>query len=62
MADWWLIGLSSAAVTLFVAARAAGWAADWQPYPAFTLPSIDPISVVACLLLFAPVVAWRSRA
>jgi energy-coupling factor transport system permease protein len=61
-ADWWLIASSAAAVTLFVAARVAGWAADWQPYPALTLPSIDPISLVACLHLFAPVVAWRSRA
>jgi energy-coupling factor transport system permease protein len=61
-ADWWLIGSSAAAVTLFLAARAAGWAADWQPYPALKLPPIDPISLVACLLLFAPVIAWRSRA
>ena len=61
-ADWWLIASSATALTLFVAARAAGRAADWQPYPALTLPPIDPISVVACLLLFAPVVAWRSRA
>jgi energy-coupling factor transport system permease protein len=62
MADWGLVAASAAAVMLFVAARAAGWAADWQPYPTLTLPTLDPVSLFACLLLFAPVVAWRSRA
>jgi energy-coupling factor transport system permease protein len=60
--DWWLVGASAAAVASFVTARAAGWSADWYPYPALVAPSIDVVSVVACLLLFAPVVAWRSRA
>jgi energy-coupling factor transport system permease protein len=60
--DWWLVAASASAVALFVVARAAGWAADWQPYPALTLPALDPASLLACLFLFAPVVAWRSRA
>jgi energy-coupling factor transport system permease protein len=60
--DWWLIAASAAAVTLIVVARTSGWAADWQPYPALTLPSLDPVSLLAGLLLFVPVVAWRSRA
>src|SRR6202163_2663025 len=33
-ADWWLIGSSAAAVTLFVAARVAGGADDWDAHPA----------------------------
>jgi hypothetical protein len=49
-------------VITFVAARATGVAADWYPYPALTLPSIDLASLAACLLLFVPVVVWRSRA
>jgi energy-coupling factor transport system permease protein len=60
--DWGLIAAAAVAVSLFVAARAAGWAAEWQPYPAVALPSVDPVSLLGCLLLFAPVVAWRSRA
>jgi energy-coupling factor transport system permease protein len=60
--DWLLVGASAAAVITLLAARAAGGAADWYPYPALTAPSVDIASLAACLLLFAPVVTWRSRA
>lgn len=60
--DWLLVGASAVAAIIFVAARAAGWSADWYPYPALTAPPVDFASTAACLLLFAPVVAWRSRA
>jgi energy-coupling factor transport system permease protein len=60
--DWLLAGASAAAVIAFTAAHVAGWAADWYPYPTLALPSIGIVPLVACLLLFAPVVAWRSRA
>lgn len=60
--DWLLVAASAAAVITFVAARATGGAADWYPYPALVPPSVDIASLAACVLLFAPVVAWRSRA
>jgi energy-coupling factor transport system permease protein len=60
--DWLLVGASAAAVLLFITARATGGAADWYAYPALTAPSVDLAPLAACILLFAPVVAWRSRA
>jgi energy-coupling factor transport system permease protein len=60
-ADWFLVAASAASVITFVAARATGLAVDWYAYPALVAPSIDVVSLAGCLLLFAPVVAWRSR-
>ncbi|HEX9099023.1 MAG TPA: energy-coupling factor transporter transmembrane component T [Candidatus Dormibacteraeota bacterium] len=60
-ADWLLVIASGLALTGFAVAHAAGWAAEWLPYPTLTLPTINPWPVVACLLLFAPVLIWRSR-
>lgn len=60
--DWVLVAASAAAVITFLAAHAAGGAADWYAYPALSPPSIDLPSLAACLLLFVPVVTWRSRA
>jgi len=59
--DWLLVAASGLALAGFAAAHAAGWAADWFPYPMLTLPAIDPRPVAACLLLFAPVLLWQSR-
>jgi energy-coupling factor transport system permease protein len=59
--DWSLVGASVAAVILFVAAHAGGQAADWYPYPTLAPPAIGIVPLIACLLLFAPVLAWRSR-
>jgi energy-coupling factor transport system permease protein len=56
--DWILVALSAAAVIIFTAARAA----DWYPYPTLHAPTIAIAPLVACLLLFTPVLTWRSRA
>jgi energy-coupling factor transport system permease protein len=60
-ADWLLVAASGLALAGFAIAHAAGVAADWLPYPTLTWPTINPLPVVACLLLFAPVLVWRSR-
>lgn len=60
-ADWLLVAASGLALAGFAAARAAGWAADWFAYPTLTLPTIHPWPIAACLLLFAPVLIWRSQ-
>jgi energy-coupling factor transport system permease protein len=59
--DWLLIGAATAALGVFVTSQAAGWVAPWYAYPTLTLPSVDPRPLAACLLLFAPVLIWRSR-
>jgi energy-coupling factor transport system permease protein len=59
--DWLLIGASGMALAVFAVSQAAGWAAPWYAYPTLTLPSVDLRPLVACLLLLAPVLVWRSR-
>jgi energy-coupling factor transport system permease protein len=59
--DWLLVAASGIALTGFVVSHAAGWAAEWFPYPTLALPLVDPRPVAACVLLFAPVLVWRSR-
>jgi energy-coupling factor transport system permease protein len=59
--DWLLVAASGFALAGFAVAHAAGWAADWLPYPTLTLPTVNPWPIAACLLLFAPVLLWRSR-
>lgn len=59
--DWLLIGASAAALGLFAISQASGWAAPWYAYPTLTLPSMDARPLIACLLLLAPVLVWRSR-
>jgi energy-coupling factor transport system permease protein len=59
--DWFLIAASAFALALFIASRAAGWAADWFGYPTLVAPSVDLRPLAACLLLFTPVLIWRSR-
>ena len=56
-ADWVLVATSAAAVITFI----AGKAADWYPYPTLHAPAIDTVPLAACLLLFTPVLTWRSR-
>jgi len=58
--DWLLVALSALALTLFAISRITGWAADWLPYPTLAAPAIDPRPLAACVLLFAPVLLWRS--
>jgi energy-coupling factor transport system permease protein len=59
--DWLLTGACGAALALFIVSQAAGWAAPWYAYPTLTPPFIDARPLAACLLLFAPVLIWRSR-
>ncbi|HKV86678.1 MAG TPA: energy-coupling factor transporter transmembrane component T [Candidatus Dormibacteraeota bacterium] len=60
-ADWLVAGSAAIAGLSFAIAISAGWVADWAPYPTVSLPEVDPRPLMACLLLFVPVVAWRSR-
>jgi energy-coupling factor transport system permease protein len=60
-ADWFVIGASGLAVVLFLVARFTGWAADWFAYPSLEPPAVDGRALLACLLLFAPVLIWRRR-
>jgi energy-coupling factor transport system permease protein len=60
-ADWALVIASAAAAMLFILSTATGWAATWAAYPTLTAPSVDARPALACLLLFTPVLAWRSR-
>jgi energy-coupling factor transport system permease protein len=59
--DWTLVASAALAVILFVTSQLAGWAADWYPYPSLELPRIDIAPLIACGMLFAPVLVWRSR-
>jgi energy-coupling factor transport system permease protein len=60
-ADWLVVAASLAAAVLFAGAHAAGGASDWYAYPTLSLPRLDLAGVIACLLLFVPVLAWRRR-
>jgi energy-coupling factor transport system permease protein len=59
--DWLLIAASASALAIFALSQAVGWAASWYAYPTLTAPSVDWRPLVACLLLLAPVLVWRSR-
>ena len=59
--DWVLVIASVGAIALFIATHAAGRAADWYPYPVLSLPPLEAIPIAACVLLFVPVLTWRSR-
>jgi energy-coupling factor transport system permease protein len=54
-----VIAAAIGAVALTVAARVAGTLPDWYPFPVATVPAVDPVAVVACLLLVVPLVAWH---
>ena len=59
--DWLLVATSGLAALLFAVSRATGWAADWYPFPTLAPPAIAAAPMVACLLLFTPVLTWRSQ-
>jgi energy-coupling factor transport system permease protein len=59
--DWFLVTASAAALAISFISQTVGWAAPWYAYPTLTPPSIDARPLAACLLLFAPVLVWRSR-
>jgi len=52
-----LVATSAGAVIAFIAAKAA----DWYPYPTLHAPEVAIVPLAACLLLFTPVLTWRSR-
>jgi energy-coupling factor transport system permease protein len=56
-----LVGASAVlTIAAFALARVVGWAPDWYPYPALTIPPVSPLLVAACLLLAVPLLTWRS--
>lgn len=59
--DRLVVGTAAAAAGLFVLARVAGWAADWEPYPALTWPAVHPLPAAAALALAVPVLTWSRR-
>jgi energy-coupling factor transport system permease protein len=63
-ADWLVLAASALAAGSFLLSRAAGWAADWYPYPFLQWPEVSALPAAACLLLAVPVLPWwrRSRA
>ena len=60
--DTLVIAAAGFAAGLFLVGRLRGWTLDWEPYPALTLPPVDPVLVAACLLLVLPAVPWPSSA
>ena len=56
------MGATGVAVAAFLTARVVGWAADWDPYPFLSPPSLSPLPVLACLVLALPGWSWRSSA
>ena len=61
MPDWVVVAASTSAIAIFISASAAGWSAQWAAYPTLSAPAVDPLSLLACLFLFVPVLVWRSR-
>lgn len=54
-----VIACSLAAIALVIVARVAGSLPDWYPFPTVVAPDVAVLPVAACLLLSAPLVAWR---
>ncbi|MEO8899193.1 MAG: energy-coupling factor transporter transmembrane component T [Candidatus Dormibacter sp.] len=54
-----VIVCSVAAVVVTVVARVSGSLPDWYPFPSVTVPELAVLPVAACILLTAPLVAWR---
>jgi energy-coupling factor transport system permease protein len=50
---------SLAAIVVTVVARVSGSLPDWYPFPTVTLPEVAVLPLAACILLTAPLVAWR---
>ncbi len=60
-ADWLVTASAAVAVLVFALASWAGWAASWAAYPTLMAPDVDARPLLACALLFVPVLVWRSR-
>jgi energy-coupling factor transport system permease protein len=50
---------SLAAIVVTVVARVSGSLPDWYPFPTVTVPEVAVLPLAACILLTAPLVAWR---
>jgi len=48
-----------AAAAAVIVMRASGTIADWYPFPALTIPAVNPVAVAACLVLSAPALMRR---
>jgi energy-coupling factor transport system permease protein len=59
-ADWLLVAASGLAALLFALSRATGWATDWYPFPTLAPPEVAAAPLLACLLLFTPVLTTPS--
>jgi energy-coupling factor transport system permease protein len=58
-AAWLVVVCSLAAIVVTVVARLSGSLPDWFPFPTVTVPQVAVLPLVACILLTAPLVAWR---
>ena len=59
VSDTVVAATAALAAMVIVAGRVSGMVADWYPYPIPTLPAVDPLMVLGCLLLLAPVLVSR---
>jgi energy-coupling factor transport system permease protein len=58
-AAWLVVVCSLAAIVVTVVARLSGSLPDWYPFPTVAVPQVAVLPLVACILLTAPLVAWR---
>jgi energy-coupling factor transport system permease protein len=58
-AAWLVVVCSLAAIVVTVVARLSGSLPDWFPFPTVTVPPVAVLPLLACILLTAPLVAWR---
>jgi energy-coupling factor transport system permease protein len=59
LAAWLVVVCSVAAIVVTVVARLSGSLPDWYPFPTVTVPEVAVLPLLACVLLTAPLVAWR---
>jgi energy-coupling factor transport system permease protein len=54
-----VVAASAGAVALVLVARATGSLPDWYPFPTASIPDVEVLPLLACLLLAAPLLTWR---
>ena len=60
-ADVAAIAVAFGAFGLLLGLRLAGAVADWYPFPSLSVPGMNPLAVVACMLLALPPLLSRPR-
>lgn len=60
-ADVVAIGLALAAFLMLLGLRVSGAVADWYPFPSLSMPDVNPLAVLSCVLLVAPPLLSRTR-